>query len=287
MRNLFAVLVLGLLILGCVNQPAQNNTTKPVVITSVNNTSLSHANVTKPGLPSDYTVGIGDQVSVWYTLWVNGTVLDTNNATLASQSGIFNPKRAYEPLNFSVEFNKGLIDGFIFGVIGMKINETLYFNVEPSRGYGPYDPSKVIVISRYYNKSLYETIPRSYFADKNITIQNGAGFNTQYGTVFIDSFNDVNVTIFYLLTPGANLTVNGIPQQVKALNNLSATFEYMFMENKSYVLPNPQTGVKAPYRVIGKTEENITLDSNHPLANDTLRFQVTLINAVPVSQRTK
>ncbi|HSB47353.1 MAG TPA: FKBP-type peptidyl-prolyl cis-trans isomerase [Candidatus Bilamarchaeum sp.] len=288
MRKLFVVLLLGLLVFGCVNPPTtQNNSSKPPVITPVNNTSISQPNTTKPGLPAGYTLGLGDQASVWYTLWVNGTVIDTNNATLANESGIYNPKRAYVPLNFSVEFNKGLIDGFIFGVVGMRVNETLFFNVSPDRGYGPYDLAKVITIGRYYNKSLYETVPRSYFEDKNITIQKGEGFDTQYGTVFIDDFNDENVTIFYLLTPGANVTVNGIPQQVKELTNLSATMEYMFVENRSYVLPNPQTGLKANYRVLSKTEDNITLDSNHPLANETLRFRVTLISAVPVSQRPK
>jgi FKBP-type peptidyl-prolyl cis-trans isomerase 2 len=37
--------------------------------------------------------------------------------------------------------------------------------------------------------------------------------------------------------------------------------------------------------VVGKTEDNITLDSNNALANETLRFRVTLLNVTPVSQR--
>jgi FKBP-type peptidyl-prolyl cis-trans isomerase 2 len=284
--KLIIVLMLGLLVLGCVNQaPPQDNTTKPAVITPVNNTNLSSNTSANTTLPSDYTVGLGDQVSVWYALWVEGKVHDTNNATLANESGIYNPKRKYEPFNFTVEFNKGVIDGFVIGVIGMELNETLYFDVSPERGYGPYDPKKVITISRYYEKSLYETIPRSYFDDKNINITKGAGFDTQYGTVFIDSFNDENVTLFYILTPGMNLSVNGIPQQVVSLGNLSATIEYMLIENKTYALPNPATGIKTAYKIVGKTEENITLDSNNALANETLRFRVTLIDAIHVSQR--
>jgi FKBP-type peptidyl-prolyl cis-trans isomerase 2 len=33
--------------------------------------------------------------------------------------------------------------------------------------------------------------------------------------------------------------------------------------------------------VTGKTDQNITLDGNHPFANDTLRFEVTLLDAEP------
>lgn len=290
MRNLAIVLILGLLFLGCVNAPPANNTTTPPVITPANNTNLTpnvSVNTSGPALPAGYSVGLGDKVSVWYTLWVGGTVYDTNNLTLANESGLYNPKRKYEPFNFTVEFNKGVIDGFVIGAIGMELNETLDFDVPPERGYGPYDPKKVLIIPRYYEKSLYETIPRSYFDDKDINLTEGAGFETQFGTVFIDSFDEENVTIFYILTPGKNMSVNGIPQQVSAVTNLSATIEYMLTENRTYALPNPGTGVMTAYRVTGKTDENITLDSNHPLSNETLHFRVTLIDAVPVSQRSE
>ena len=198
--------------------------------------------------------------------------------TLANESGIFNPSRQYKPLDFEVQFNKGIIDGFIINTIGMKINETVEYDVDPARGYGPYDPKKVIVVPRYYNKSLYETVPRSYFTQRNLTVTNGTAYDSAYGTVFIQDFNDENVTLFYMLIPGGNMTVNGLPEHVASLNNLTATMEYMLVVNRSYVLPHPSTNVPTQFRVTDKTDTNITLDGNSPLANETLHFRVTLVN---------
>ena len=282
MKLIMVSILLAVLFLGCTSSPPQaNNTTStPPVIKPQNNTSL----VTPPGtstLPPGYTVDLGDNVSVWYALWVNGTLLDTNNATLANESGIYNPARKYLPFNFTVQFKEGVIDGFIIGTIGMSVNETLYFNVDPDRGYGPWDPKKILVIPRYYNFSLMETVPRSFFEQKGINVTEGAGFETQYGLVFIDSFDEENVTIIYALQKGQSLVVNGIPQKVVGGNNLTVTIEYLLGENETYRVPDPDTGVPKLYTVVSKSNETITLDSNHPLANETLRFRVTLIDVVP------
>lgn len=280
MRNILLISVLAILLLGCVSGPPQaNNTTyKPPVLTGQNNTTL------KPGLPPGYSVSLGDNVTVWYALWVNNTLYDTNNESLARQEGTYSPAKKYLPLQFTAQLDKNIVNGFVLGVVGMKINETIYFNVDPARGYGPYDPKKVIVIPRYYNKSLMETVPISFFTDKGMNVSEGESFNTQYGTVFVQNLTDGNVTLFYLLSPGQNLTVNGIPQRVVELDNLTAKMEFALEENRSYNLPNPDTGAKMTYKVIGKTDQNITLDYNHPLANETLRFRVTLIDAVPAKQ---
>ena len=183
-----------------------------------------------------------------------------------------------------MEFNQGVIDGFIIGTIGMKINETLLFHADPDRGYGPYDPNKVVVVPRYYNKSNYETVPRSFVEEQDPTqnITNGTAYQTPYGDVFIDHFDNETVTLFYLMMVGHEFILNGIPQKVVATDteNFTATIEFMLNENETYVLPNPQTGSSALYTVIGKTDQNITLDGNHPLANETLTFEVTLLDAV-------
>lgn len=107
----------------------------------------------------------------------------------------------------------------------------------------------------------------------------GQGFNTPYGTAFIEEINEENVTLVYMLQAGQNLSFNGIPQRVLAVYNLTAYIEFTFEENLSYVLPDPATGQSAYYKVINKTDQNITLDSNHPLADKTLHFEVTLVKA--------
>ena len=282
MRNMMIVLVFGILLLGCVNPPPEANktnvtnvTTPPLVNETVENTSVYV-------LPPDYMLQAGDYASVLYALWVNDELKDTNNATLANESGIYNPSKTYQPLNFVVDIGEGMITGFVINVVGLQINETIIFDVKPELGYGLYDQSKVAIVSRYYNKSLYETVPRSYFEENGLEVSNGTGYQSPYGQVFIDSFNDDNVTIFYLMQTGSKFTVNGIPQEVASVTNLTAKIEYGLDINRTYVLPHPETGAPTMFTVVEKTEQNITLDGNHPFANETLHFSVTLLDVIPV-----
>ena len=291
---IFMIFAAGLLLFGCVNPPVSpggNGTAKSTLSNGTNIQPPKNTTTTKPAanqssgasslLPSGYTSSLGDNVTVDYTLRIDGKVYDTSNATLANESGIFNPRRQYAPLTFTEEFNKGMIDGFIIGTLGMSINETLSFNVDAKRGYGEHDPKKVFSIPRYYNKSMREVVPRAYLESYNINISNGTGYSTNFGTVFIEDFNDDNVTLFYLLTPGDEMTVNGLPEKVDSIvGNLTAKIEYMLDVNKTYVLPNPSTGSATMYKVLDKTNETITLDSNHPLANKTLEFTVTMLDIV-------
>lgn len=273
MRNI-VLLVTMIVLFGCVNppQPQPNNTYIPPIL----NNATTIPTTSQP-LSPDYTVNLGDRIWVNYTLWVDGKVYDTTNATLANESGIYNPRRNYEPFSFTVEFNEGVIDGFVISVIGVKVNETVTFAVDPQRGYGLTDPRKIITIPRYYNKSLYENVSRAALEADGINITNGTGYDTPYGTVFISDFNDENVTLFYLLQNGTQFTVNGIPQRVVSMSNLSATIEFILEQNNSYILPHPVTGERTLFRVVNKTDDNIILDSNHPLANKTLQFRVTLL----------
>ncbi len=282
MRYMLAILVL---LFGCIQPPA------PTAGTSGENTTQFELPQTElppeiPALPPDYTVGLGDTVWVNYILWVKGEVVDTNNETLAKEVGIYNPGRIYEPFQFQVVFDKDVINGFVMSVIGMSINETLTFSVEPKYGYGPYEPTKVFIIPRYYTKSNYEVVPRELLEGQGLEISNGTSYNTPQGMVFINDFNEENVTLFYMFMPGSTFMVNGIPQRINSTNseNFTAKIEFMLEENGTYILPNPQTGVPAQYTITSKTDQNISLDGNHPLANETLKFQVTLIKAQPYSQ---
>jgi FKBP-type peptidyl-prolyl cis-trans isomerase 2 len=299
MRNIIIFAVIGLLLFGCINPPPDGNATntQPTMNTlngSVSQPTAPPANLSnastgtnatagpKP-LASDYSVSLGDNVSVMYSLYIGGKLYDTNNATLANESGMYSPLRTYKPFTFTVLFNKGVIDGFVTNMIGTRINETITFSVDPARGYGPYDAKKIIIVPRYYEKSLYETVPRSYFTERNLSIANGTGFDSPFGTVFAQDVNDENVTLFYLslATPGTSFRYMNMPQQVVSSSNFTSTIELLLNVNSTYSLADPATGQPTRYTVLDKTGQNITLDSNHALANETLYFNVTLIDAVP------
>ncbi|MFN7991814.1 MAG: FKBP-type peptidyl-prolyl cis-trans isomerase [Candidatus Micrarchaeia archaeon] len=283
MRAFIAVALLAILLSGCTAVPPKlaNNSKSPEMSSpnASNKSNPASQPPANPALPPDYSISLGDHVWVNYTLTVDGKVIDTTNATLANESGILNPKRRYAPFEFDVQINKGVIEGFVVGVIGMKVNETATIVVDPKHGYGLYDPAKIVVVPRYYNKSVLEVIPRSYFTDRNITFSNGTSFDTPYGIVSIQDYNDENVTISYIALTQVNSSFiyNGVPQRVVAFSNYTATIENMLETNATYGLPDPKTGTPKLLKVIGKNDENITLDANPPLVNKTLVFRTTVL----------
>jgi len=282
MRWYVGLLLVFVLLYGCVNPPPVSNNTIPIGSQNSSWTNTSTVeNLSKDPNVADY----GDHVWVDYTLRVDGTVLDTDNATLANESGIYNPARPYGPLEFDLLLNKGIIPGFVTNIVGMRVNDTLRFNVDPAYGYGVYNKSKVFVIPRYYNKSLLEVVPMSYFTERNITVENGTSFDTKFGTVFVQSIIGDNVTIYYMIQPGQTITVNDIPTTVKSVNSTdySAVMEFDMGINKTYTLPNPDTGVPTSFKVIDKTDTNLTMDSNPPLAGKTLDFDVRLVKVQKAS----
>jgi FKBP-type peptidyl-prolyl cis-trans isomerase 2 len=291
MRQYVVLGIIAILLMGCVNQPpASNYTGGPPIINANGSTNLSNPTqgTQSAALSPNYTVSVGDQVWINYTVWDKGRVLDTNNATLANQSGIYNPGRDYTaPFNFTVMFNQNIINGMISSIIGMHVNETLDFDVAPADGYGPYDPKKVVVVSRYFTMNLTQVIPHSYFDQRNLTVKNGTGFtDPQVGTVFVTDFNDQNVTVFLfgISVIGTNFTINNVPQQTVDSHNVTATIERTFEMNKTYLLPDPTTGAPTYYRTLNETNDSIALDGNNPLANETLRFRVTLLKVQHGSQ---
>ncbi|NYZ77024.1 FKBP-type peptidyl-prolyl cis-trans isomerase, partial [Candidatus Micrarchaeota archaeon] len=178
MKKILALLVIGFLLLGCINPP--------------------------PPPPEQPAAYYGDSVAVDYILTVDGKVLDTSMTDVARNNSIYTPMRTYAPLEFPLLLGNGtsLLPGFVNGVVGMKVNESKTVTLPPEDGYGIYDPLGVYNVSHYYNMSSTEVVPRSYFEERNITVENGSGFSTDIGTVFIQEYNDNNVTLMYLFQPG-------------------------------------------------------------------------------------
>lgn len=223
-------------------------------------------------------VEYGDNVSVYYILSVDGEVKDTNIESIANQSGLYNPDRSYVPFSFTVLHNHGIITGFVDAVVGMKEGETKNITVFPEEGYGAHDPSLRYTVPRYYNKSSIESVPVEWFEERNLTYTNGTAYDTDYGKVFVESFNETHVELFYILQPGDKFTVNGLPQKVVALHNLTLTIEYDLDLNEYYYALSPVQMEYSALRAVNKTNDTITIDENHEFAGKYLDYQITLVS---------
>lgn len=223
-------------------------------------------------------VEYGDVVSVNYILTVDGRVIDTNIEEVARNNNIYSIYRDYKPLKFSVLLGENnLLPSFVKAVVDMKENETKEVIIKPRDGYGEYNYSLTYNVSRYYNKSKYEKVPRSFFEKNNITIEEGKGFPTEIGLVFIDSFDNETVTINYFFNKGDSFDYNGFHQVVVEENNDSYLIMYDVRENGTYKTTSPITKEKTIVRVVALTNETMTIDENHPLAGKTLTFNITVV----------
>ncbi|MFH2100499.1 MAG: FKBP-type peptidyl-prolyl cis-trans isomerase, partial [Candidatus Micrarchaeota archaeon] len=224
-------------------------------------------------------VEYGDTVSVNYVLRVDGEVMDTNIESIAIAEGIyFGPGPKYSPLEFQVLLGEGLIDGFVNSVVGMKVADTKTFTIPPEDGYGLYDESLVFNVSRYYEMGMVEVVPLEYFEGLNITLENGTSFETDVGTVFIDSLNETHADLVYVFEVGDIFYYAGLPQMVVNRTNGTYTIMIDVLEGKSYTTLSPKTGQLAMVSVKALGDDTITFDENPFLSGKSLDYSVTLVS---------
>ena len=222
------------------------------------------------------TVQYGDNVTLDYTLTVDGQVMDTTNADAAKSAGIYNANRSYMPLTFQVLLGGNVIPGFANGVLGMKVGESKNFTVAPADGYGLKDPAKISSTPRYYNISIFEDIPIEYVQAQNVTVEKGRVFATVMGYVGIENYTNDTVTIRYIVSPGDNFAMFGIPQTIVNMTNNTLLVRSDMEANHTYTFIDPNTGKKVPLTVTYADNDTITTDENGPLAGKELHFVVMM-----------
>jgi FKBP-type peptidyl-prolyl cis-trans isomerase 2 len=86
----------------------------------------------------------GDYVQVDYVGKLeDGTVFDTSVEDVAIETGIYNQRRDYQPLGFTVGAGE-MIQGFDKGVVGMAVGENKTLTIPPEEAYGAYREELVI-----------------------------------------------------------------------------------------------------------------------------------------------
>ena len=227
------------------------------------------------------TAYYGDTAFVDYILWIDGDIVDTSLEEVARENEIYTPFRDYAPLEVKIILGEEnpYIDGFVKAIVGMKENETITVDIPPGEAYGEYDEGLSYSRERYYNKSAFETLPRDYFEERNISIKNGTVFTTDIGKVFIHEFNNETVTIMYVFQPGDSFEYNGFSHNVvSTTQNLTYLIMVDAKENKTYYTLSPVTGYMKYVRVTEVTNDTIILDENPALAGKTLTYNITLVD---------
>lgn len=226
------------------------------------------------GLKAQY----GDTVTVDYTLTVSGKVMDTSSIDTAKSAGIYNENRSYQPYSFKMLIGANTIPGFVNGVLGMKEGETKSFTVAPADGYGLADPALITNMSRYYNKSVFEVVPKAFFDSANVSVENGTVIPQDIGYIGIHNVSNDTVTIRYLFSPGHKFAMHGLPQTVASITNDTMLIRFDLEEGQSFMLTDPYTQEQSLARVTYADNKTILLDENPPLAGKELYFEVTVLS---------
>lgn len=116
-------------------------------------------------------VKIGSKVKVDYVGKLpNGEVFDTSLLSVAKDN-VTNPKSPlftyrgdslYTPFELTVGAG-GAIQGFEYGILGLKVGESRTLTIPTSQGYGESDPAKIVTIQLTEEIPVYETMTAAQF----------------------------------------------------------------------------------------------------------------------------
>jgi len=264
------------------------------------------------GCVGEKTVKQGDRIQVDYVGRLeDGSIFDTSIQEVAEKAGIYNPQKAYQPLNFTVG-GEEVLEGFDSGVIGMKVGETKTIVIPPEKGYGQIDLNLINIFPQVWEESLTTVFPKKVnitSEDYQATFQKMAKIGdvvqqprTSINLTIVD-IRDTNVTLNYNLKMGDVFMVTGRPwnetvvkidaenitirHDAKKNQTLPTTMPWNItvinISEKNMTLRNnpvPNTTIQTYFGVakISFNETSIIFDFNHELAGKTLIFNVTVLS---------
>lgn len=263
---------------------------------------------------SGIVVENGDTIQVNYTgKLMDGTVFDTSDPDIANESGIYNPMRPYQPLEFVVG-NEMVIEGFDKGVLGMKEGQKKTLTIPPEQAYGPSDPTLIDVFplvddmpaTQTFQKEI--TLPKDQF---NLTIgpdhEEGDIVQLPESTINMTIVSmDENVNLSIITNVGDTFKFEQLPweEEVIEMNSTHITVKHMVEIGDIITLPErpwnstvievtdvnitlehnpiPDETIQTPYGAIDIqfNETGIIADRNPPLAGETLVFDIEIVSIV-------
>ena len=247
MKKILIMAVVIILFSGCIDQ----------------NQKMGNENTTKIG--DKNTVKIGDNVSVDYTVIVDGSIIATSVENVAKENNLSGPNKKYTPLTFTV--GKGrVIKGFDEGIIGMRIGETKTITIPPEKAFGPKDPKLISTIP------IIQIIPTTITFPKVVSVsvdefESIFGTDNKVGDI-VQTPSNINMTIqnmtnstvylSYNVNVGDETTRSGLKEIVIQIDENNITTKNEAKKNDTIQLQ----GVVWNSTVIDVNSENITLRNN-------------------------
>lgn len=252
----------------------------------------------------------GDKVEVKYVGSLeDGKVFDTSIKEVAIANGMYNPKRSYSDLKFTL--GKGqMIKGFDEAVIGMRLGDEKTVIVPPEKAYGPYFENKTMNVNLSKTISRYGTTTRDIvirpeelvqvFNISDVKINDTLPATGKYKyPVLVIKISNEDLTGRLQIKPGDYYEEGLYNISITSVRGGDVTFKRTPLFE---VLPSKYGGLIAKVEkdriiltqnatignkvaldnatyFISKIENNtIILDQNHPLAGKNLVFKITLDN---------
>jgi len=256
------------------------------------------------------TITKGMDVKVHYVgSFVNGTLFDTSVEAKAKEAGLYDERRPYEPLDVKVGAG-AVIQGFDDALVGMKVGEKKKVTIPAEQAYGSYDPNNTQTVPRVTK------INRTLTLDRQTTLaveqfEAIFGAKPEMGKTYSDTelpwnfsvtaVEAANVTVQMDVSKGQKYQVpdSPWPSVVTVVDDEKVVLKH---EPNSTIVPtplgnatikvnaqelvvtiNPSAGgsintVFGPLNIKEVTADNIVLDQNHPLAGQTLVFELEVVS---------
>ncbi len=254
----------------------------------------------------------GDKVLVDYVgTFQDGEVFDTSYGSVAREAGIYDERRTYSPLGFTLGSGQ-MIEGFDEAVTGMEEGENKTVTIPPEKAYGMPDPSRIINISTtidrymYINRTLEMSVPE-FEMSFNATPKEGETYSTQNfeWDFSVVSVGGSTVTLEYAMEEGdvislpntpwdavvtsKNSTTITLENQLEIGDSINTLFGEAVIDSKDeegYHLPlDAHEGQEiqtmyGPARVTAVYDDTLTIDMNPKTAGKTLVFEISLVEVL-------
>jgi len=222
-----------------------------------------------------------DVATVEYTgMFLNGSVFDTSVEATAEANGILNPLRDYKPITFTLGYG-GIIAGFEEAVTGMRIGQEKEVTIPSEKAYGSPRDDLIQSVERQQKSPLVQNVSVEKFKE-DISLDPYVGL----------TFTLENRTAYDLAWPMTVLAVTNDTVTFKYNPTTNATIDTVFGKSEVYgtdtdiiIKVNPKAGQKiitlsGTAKVVSVDDEKVTLDFNHELAGQDLKFRIKLLGVV-------